>query len=82
MSWKDMFRKTLSVKIAVEDRVKHRDSQRLGTVFQTATVSGVPVISVRHDDGTESHLLPAEEYHKVPRGQQLLWARAGRAKQY
>ncbi len=79
-NWKDIFRKTLSVKIAVTDRVKHRETARLGTVFQTATVDKIPTVSVKHDDGTESYLVPAEEYFKV-HSQTMLWTRAGQGKQ-
>ena len=79
-NWKDIFRKTLSVKIAINDRVKHRETARLGTVFQTAIVGKVPTVSVKHDDGTESYLVPSEEYFKV-HTRTMLWASAGQGKQ-
>jgi len=80
MNWKDMFRATLSVKIKVNDRVKHRDTARLGTVYQTATVDDVPTLSVKHDDGTESQLVPSEEYFKVHTATQI-WAGRGIGRQ-
>ena len=67
MNWKNIFNQTLSTKIRVDTRVKHRTSGRLGRVFQTATVNGVPAVSVNHDDGTQSVLVPAEEYFSVTR---------------
>ena len=79
-SWKDMFRTTLSAKIKVSDRVKHRSTSRLGTVYQTAIVDDIPTLSVRHDDGTEAQLVASEEYFKV-HTQTMLWTRAGQGKQ-
>ena len=63
-------KRTFSEKIKVNDRVKHRQSSRLGTVIQTGVVDGsfkLPALSVRHGDGTESWLVPAEDYTKAVR---------------
>jgi hypothetical protein len=65
MNWKSLFDQTLSVKIKVGNRVRHRVSGRLGTVFQTGVLDGLHVISVNHDDGTGSQLVASEEYAKI-----------------
>jgi len=64
------FKRTLSEKIKVNDRVRHRKTGQLGTVFQTGMVEGslkVPALSVRHDDGSEAWLVPSEDYTKATR---------------
>ena len=64
------FKRTLSEKLKVNDRVRSRKTRQLGTVIQTGTVEGsikVPAISVRHDDGTEAWLVPSEDYTKATR---------------
>lgn len=85
MNWKKLFNQTLSVKIKVGDRVCHRRTGKLGTVYQTATlntgIAAVPALSVKHDDGSDAQLVPAEEYHKAVR-QTLLWVDSNQARQY
>jgi hypothetical protein len=65
------FDSTLSVKIAVGDRVQHRRTKLLGHCYQTGTVDGssrVPALSVRYDvDTPDSVLVPAEEFTKASR---------------
>jgi hypothetical protein len=65
------FRATLSEKIKCGDRVKRRRDGQLGAVWQTGTCktpfATVPALSVTHDDGTVSELVPAEEYTKATR---------------
>lgn len=65
------FRATLSEKIACGDRVKRRRDGLLGRVWQTGMCNTpfatVPALSVNHDDGTVSELVPAEEYTKATR---------------
>lgn len=65
------FDQTLSVKIALHDRVYLRsDKNVLGTVYQTGVLAGtvrVPAISVRHDFGPDAVLVPSEQYSKVPK---------------
>jgi hypothetical protein len=65
MNWRELFDQTLSVKIKVGDRVKHRATGRLGAVNQTAVVDGLATISVRYDLGGETMLVPSEEYMKL-----------------
>ncbi len=72
MFWKkkleDDATRSLSEKIKVGARVKHRLSGKLGTVFQTGKIDGsfrLPALSVTHDDGTEAILVPAEDYAGV-----------------
>jgi hypothetical protein len=63
------FNQTLSTKIKVNDRVRHRVTQDLGVCFQTGTVTSgrftVPAISVRYDNGNEAWMLSAEEFMKA-----------------
>jgi hypothetical protein len=64
------FDSTLSVKIAVGDRVRHRGTSQLGHCYQTGQVDGsirVPAISVRYDNGNDAQLVPAEEFTKATR---------------
>jgi hypothetical protein len=64
------FRRTLSEKITINDRVRHRKTGQLGTVIQTGKVEGslkLPAISVKHDDGSEAWLVPSEDYTKATR---------------
>jgi hypothetical protein len=62
------FDRTLSVKIRVGDRVRHRTTRELGHCYQTGLVNGsvrVPAISVRYDNGHDAILAPAEEFMKA-----------------
>jgi hypothetical protein len=62
------FDSTLSVKIAVGDRVRHRTTRELGHCYQTGIVDGsvrVPAVSVRYDNGMDAQLVPAEEFTKA-----------------
>jgi hypothetical protein len=68
----EAFDSTLSVKIAVGDRVSHRGTKLLGHCYQTGIVDGsvrVPAISVRYDNGRDAVLVPAEEFMKASRYQ-------------
>ena len=64
------FDATLSVKIGVNDRVRHRTTRLLGTVTQTGLVKGtikVPTVTVAYDNGQEAVMVPAEEFMKATR---------------
>jgi hypothetical protein len=65
------FDRTLSTKIKIHDRVRHRDTREPGTVIQTCNLSThvaeIPAVTVRYDNGQVATLLPAEEFTKWTR---------------
>lgn len=62
------FDETLSVKIGLHDRVRHRTTGEAGKVIQTATVKTslavIPSLTVQFENGQIGTLLPAEEFTK------------------
>ena len=66
----NLFNETFSVKLRCGQRVRHRATKKLGTVYQTGVVNGsfrAPAISVRYDDGVDAVLIAAEEFTSATR---------------